>query len=188
MKRLSFPSWPHFRLHGISRTGGLLAASLCAVFAVSCQSANPPPGPQVRPAPVSRQWVKVSSQPPTFYPRGVSRDCPTDYQSGEWVETGDAAGSRYFIPLHTPAGPPRRDLVNEALAMRSERKMHEIANQDVADGRDQLVRFAKYSPILVPLNTVVIAGGLLGGGGIAPVGVSDFERWKAQWQKEYGDR
>ena len=38
----------------------------------------------------SRHWVKVSSNPPTYYPCGVTADTPTDCHSGEWVHTEDA--------------------------------------------------------------------------------------------------
>jgi hypothetical protein len=45
---------------------------------------------------------------------------------------------------------------------------------------DNLKQCAKYSPVLVPLNTALvllaaIAGG--GGGGISFVSAKDFERW-----------
>jgi hypothetical protein len=60
--------------------------------------------------PVSSQhWVKVSSRPPTFYPRGVAVNVPTDCQSGEWVDTADAQAPRYFIPLHGCRGSVARD-------------------------------------------------------------------------------
>lgn len=67
---------------------------------------------------VSVHWVKVRSDPPTWYPRGTRSDCPTDFRSGEWVETGDHEGTRYFIPLHVSGTISRKLLVNEALAAR----------------------------------------------------------------------
>jgi hypothetical protein len=73
---------------------------------------------------VTEHWTKVSSRPPTFYPRGVAADCSTDYQSGDWVETGDAVGTRFFIPLACPGGLPRQALVNEALSARRPGELH----------------------------------------------------------------
>lgn len=111
----------------------LLAGVACLVFAlagVSCRTNGVPP-PAVLPATVTRsQWVKVSSRPPTYYPRGVAADCPTDHWSGEWVFTGDDLGTRYFIPFHGLGGADRQSLVHQALAARSERKLAQTAKED----------------------------------------------------------
>jgi hypothetical protein len=77
---------------------------------------------------VSNHWVKVSSHPPTFYPRGVPTDCPTDYQSGDWIYTEDASDTRFFIPLKGIAPAKRQALVQEAQALRSEKKRNLIEN------------------------------------------------------------
>lgn len=96
------------------------------IFAISLSScATTPQQPHApsRPAldetvAASGHWVKVRSNPPTWYPRGTRSDCPTGFRSGEWVETGDRDGTRYFIPLHVSGGIPRKTLVKEALAAR----------------------------------------------------------------------
>ena len=67
-------------------------------------------------------WVKVRSNPPTWYPRGTRIDCPIDHRSGEWIHTEDSQGTRFFIPLHVTGTIPRQTLVKEALAARSTRK------------------------------------------------------------------
>jgi hypothetical protein len=74
--------------------------------------------------------VKVSAQPPTYYPRGVAADCPTDHWSGDWVDTGDEQGTRYFIPFRSLGGTNRQMLLNDALARRSERKLAAIEAED----------------------------------------------------------
>ena len=80
----------------------------------------------------SQHWVKVSSRPPTYYPRGVAADCPTDCQSGEWVDTEDAWGTRFFIPLHGLGGPSRQTLLQEAWSARSRHKIERIAAEQRA--------------------------------------------------------
>jgi hypothetical protein len=95
----------------------------------------------------SQRWVKVSSRPPTFYPRGVAADSPTDHQSGEWVHTGDAQDTRYFIPLHGLVGVPRQTLVNEALSARSKQKVSQIAAEDRAFYTERIV----YNILLCPV-------------------------------------
>lgn len=118
----------------------LAATILPAALLLSQCAPTPTPKPTKDTAPCtatavavpSRHWVKVSSRPPTFYPRGVAADCPTDCQSGEWVHTGDALNSRYFIPLHGCGGIPRQTLVKEALAARSARKQLRSSAEDCA--------------------------------------------------------
>ena len=94
-----------------------------------CQCAT---APRTSPAALvaSSRWVQVASHPPTFYPRGVGLDRRTDCDSGEWVDTGDASGTRFFIPFHDFGGMPRKTLVNEALGARSEKKIRQIAAED----------------------------------------------------------
>lgn len=96
------------------------------LFAISLGSCARTPQQSISPARLARDevvivsahWVKVRSNPPTWYPRGTRSDCPTDYRSGEWVETGDHDSTRFFIPLHVSGGIPRKTLVKEALAAR----------------------------------------------------------------------
>lgn len=107
----------------------LAAGLILAIAVVSYQTIDVPPNATAaKPAPQAR-WVKVSSQPPTYYPRGIPADCPTDHWSGEWVETGDEKGTRYFIPLHG-LGERREALVDDALSARSERKLAVIEAED----------------------------------------------------------
>lgn len=75
-------------------------------------------------------WVKVSSSPPTYYPRGLAADVPTDHRSGEWVSTGDDLGTRFFIPFKGISGGERHGLLQEALAYRTEEKRSRIAEED----------------------------------------------------------
>lgn len=77
----------------------------------------------------SNHWVKVSSRPPIFYPRGVSADCATDFRSGEWVSTENASDTRFFIPFKGIAPARRQALLQEALALRSEKKRDQIKNE-----------------------------------------------------------
>lgn len=97
----------------------------------------------------SRHWVMVSSSPPTFYPRGVAADCPTDVQSGEWVYTGDARDTRYFIPVRNFGKTPRQTLVNEALAARGDNKIHRIEAEDQAEHNDVKKRMLKKTPLVI---------------------------------------
>lgn len=113
------------------RTAANLAVSLLGIC-LSCCATTPPTDPSPPPAP-NANWVKVRSTPPTWYPRGTPAGCATDGQSGEWVNTGDAADTRFFIPFHGPSDFPRRTLVNEALAARSERKKRQITDEDRAE-------------------------------------------------------
>jgi hypothetical protein len=82
-------------------------------------------------------------------------------------------------------------LVNEVGALRTEDYRRQIAKEDTEQSADGLKRFAKYSPVLVPLNTAAIlaccvAGG--GGGGVSLVSPDDFERWLHNWKEDYGSR
>ena len=67
---------------------------------------------------VSSSWVKVSSKPSTWYPRGVPSDHPTDFKSGAWVYSEDTLDTRFFIPVHGLPPEKRKALVAEALATR----------------------------------------------------------------------
>jgi hypothetical protein len=113
----------------------------------------------VQPAP-NPKWVKVRSTPPTWYPRGTPAGCATDGQSGEWVNAGDAADTRFFIPIRGPSGIPRRILVNEALAARSERTKQQIIDEDRAGVRDKalMVPLAiAVAPLTLPLLPFIYA-------------------------------
>ena len=108
-----------------------------AVLVSSCattrsQLQTKPTGSSRMASAVTSQWVKVRSNPPTWYPRGTPADCPTDHRSGEWVYAKDAAGTSYFIPLHGMARDQRKSLVKEALAARSARKQVQVVAEDCA--------------------------------------------------------
>lgn len=94
--------------HATCRLGLALAACLLA----SCAD-----GPKDQPAPkVSGlnpdHWQRVKSEPPTYYPKGVPADHPTDQGDGYWVLTGDEAGTRYFVPARDKNA---RELLAEAM-------------------------------------------------------------------------
>jgi hypothetical protein len=82
---------------------------------------------------VSAHWVQVSSRPPTFYPQGVPADCATDIRSGEWVSTENASNTRFFIPFKGIAPAKRRALIQEALALQSEKKRNQIDKESKVD-------------------------------------------------------
>ena len=103
----------------------------CAPSSSKWQPATKSPSTATQAA--SANWVKVRSNPPTWYPRGTRTDYPTDFRSGEWVSTGDRQGSRYFIPVHVTGTIPRQTLVKEALAAGSTRKQVGIATEDCVE-------------------------------------------------------
>ena len=81
---------------------------------------------------MSKGWVKVSSEPPTWYPRGVPADHPTDYRSGEWIHLKDTANTRFFIPLHGLLTEKRKALEAEAMAARHPELIRNENNKDIA--------------------------------------------------------
>jgi hypothetical protein len=87
---------------------------LIATAALNSCGTGPNEKPAPKPTTVNHQhWHRVKASPPTYFPKGVASDHPTGNQSdGMWVETGDAAGTRYFIPNR---GVDSRLLVAEAL-------------------------------------------------------------------------
>lgn len=154
----------------------LFPAFACLVLVlsgISCRTngVTPPAG---LPAAVTRShWVKVSSRPPTFYPRGVAADCPTDHWAGEWVFTGDDLGTRYFIPFHG-LGVDRQSLLHLALAARSERKLTQIAIENEEIQARNIRNMALFGP-------PTYAGVLLAAMG----GATSFEIDVVQLQKEW---
>ena len=114
-------------------TSHLLAALILPAAMLLCQcatTAGTPPRATTSVTAPSHHWVKVSSRPPTFYPRGVAADCPTDFHNGEWIHAGDAADTRYFIPLRGIASDRRKVLLDAALAARAPNKVRQIACDD----------------------------------------------------------
>ena len=150
---------------------------LYAISAVSCQ--NTTHSAQAGPATPDRgHWTKVSSSPPTYYPRGVPVGIPTEHWSGEWVYTGDDLGSRYFIPFHgaSRSGADRKQLVNEALSARSERKLEAIAAED----REALARDVRNIALFGPPLLVGMVAAGMGGGNI---GYMDIHEMEKDWRK-----
>jgi hypothetical protein len=140
---------------------------LAALLLSQCAPTGGTPPQAATAVPVTSQhWVKVSSHPPTFYPRGIAANYPTDCHSGEWVSTADAQDTRYFVPFHGLGGQSRQDLVNEMLSMRSERKLNQLAAED----RKSLGRFM----ILIPINAMGMLGGIR-------FDESDLDRWQSEW-------
>ena len=115
-------------------------ASSCATTRSSQLRTEPTGSSRMAPA-VTSQWVKVRSNPPTWYPRGTPADCPTDHRSGEWIHTGDEFGTCYFIPLHGMAKDKHASLFKEALAARSPGKVRMIAREDAQQQLQQSALF-----------------------------------------------
>ena len=146
-----------------------LLLSQCAPSAPSA----PTPPQAAAPTVISKQhWVQVSSRPPTFYPRGVAADVPTDWHSGEWVVTGDEQGSRFFIPFQGIGATRRQVLLDEALAAVSEKKLQQIAAEDRAERNEERSRTLRKIPL-------IFLGSLLSFGASAD--------WLANtdWEKEW---
>jgi hypothetical protein len=155
-----------------------LPVSACLLFAIaatSCQTHSEPPTVAVRQTVMRKNWVKVSSQPPTFYPKGVAANSPTDHWSGEWVDTGDENGTRYFIPLRGISGTNRQMLVKEALSQRSERKLAVIAAEDDEILARNIRNMALFGP---PVYGTMILGMMVG---VPPSGEVDIYRLQKEW-------
>ncbi len=63
----------------------------------------------------SGNWKQINKKPPIYYPKDTPADHPTGFQDGYWVESGNAAGTRFFIPMHNTSLPPKQ-LIAEAQA------------------------------------------------------------------------
>jgi hypothetical protein len=161
----------------------LASAATGCLVSVSCQTSGVPE-PQV---PTARyqpgHWKRVTTNPPTYYPQGVDSDSPTAWANGEWYRVCDAADSRYFVPFKLPDGRDRQTLVSEVQSLRTADYRRQMAKEDsetTKESVDGLKKFAKYSPVLVPLNTALVLVAAIagaGGGGISFVSAKDFERW-----------
>lgn len=93
----------------------LLSIGLVSCSSVSTQSHGSRKASQ--PVRVSTHWEKVRSNPPTYYPRGTSRDVPTDFHNGEWVLTHHSDGKRFFVPFKVGNDVSRQTLLQEAMAI-----------------------------------------------------------------------
>jgi hypothetical protein len=156
----------------------LLSELACLLFAltlISCQT-GPVPLKAVDAKPVPQaHWVKVSSKPPTFYPRGVPASCPTDHWSGEWVETGDEKGTRYFIPFRV-LGVRRLQFVHAALSARSEQKLVEVAAED----QEIRLRNIRNMALWGPPTCAGIFVAAMGGGALGPI---DLHHLQKSWDR-----
>lgn len=97
----------------LTKTLGCLGLIFAACTLVSCGTGSPTKPVSSPVALQSSHWFKAKSDPPTYFPKGVPADHPTTYKDGSWVMTGDAAGTRYFIPLR---GVDSRTLTAEAMS------------------------------------------------------------------------
>lgn len=107
----------------------LILASVFALFFSSCsvgsrEIVNPAPNPN---------WVKVRSEPPTWYPRGIPANCETSHRDGQWIYTEDIHNTRFFVPLHGLKSERRKSLLAEALAARDPAKIRRINQEQVDD-------------------------------------------------------
>jgi hypothetical protein len=141
----------------IHRLLPVIACLLFAMAAISCQTTTPPTAAVQQPV-TRKNWVKVSSQPPTYYPRGTPSDCPTDFRSGEWVVTGDNEGTRYFIPLHANGGIPRAMLLEEALAARKT----DVYRSTTAEQCGEFAKTVGTIVVAPPLFMMALAGSQYG--------------------------
>jgi hypothetical protein len=108
----------HYR---ICRSVGRLAPLFAVLALASCGTSSPgkPGSVALQPA----HWYKVKTNPPTYFPKGVSADHPTTASDGMWVMTGDSAGTRYFIPAR---GCDTTGLIAEAMAARTPEERQRI--------------------------------------------------------------
>lgn len=151
-----------------------LVCLVVAIVGISCRTTAPPSADV--PKTVTRShWVKVSSQPPTYYPCGVAANVPTDHWSGEWIDTGDEHGARYFIPFHGLGGNDRQMLVKEALSQRSERKLAVIAAEDDEILARNIRNMALFGP---PVYGTMILAMMAG---VPPSGEVDIHRLEKEW-------
>ncbi|MFT6242911.1 MAG: hypothetical protein ACJAQT_005023 [Akkermansiaceae bacterium] len=108
-----------------------IALGLLAGFTSSCAtSGKSDPSTHELPS-MSRSWVKVDSKPPTWYPRGVPADHPTDFKSGEWIYAEDTKNTCFFIPLHGLPPDKRKALKAEAMAARHPETIQRINNVEI---------------------------------------------------------
>lgn len=103
--------------------GPMLATAMLA----SCGTGSPTKSVSSPVALQSSHWYKAKSSPPTYFPKGVPADHPTTSSDGSWVMTGDAAGTRYFIPVR---GVDSRALTAEALTTRTPERLKEMERRE----------------------------------------------------------
>ena len=119
---------PGFRHPGVIKWLGLMLAgailSSCGTGSSGTLSSRPV-------ALQSSHWFKAKNQPPTYFPKGVPVDHPTTFKDGMWVTTGDAAGTRYFIPVR---GVNTKALIAEAQSAMTPEKRKQVAKGGGVEG------------------------------------------------------
>jgi hypothetical protein len=141
----------------------ILASLLAVPGLVSCGTSS---SGQAVPATAKMQpshWFKVSDSPPTYFPKGVAPDHPTDFRSGEWVSTCDAERTRFFIPLHGLAKAEREALRSEALAARNPALAREAELQEAGRKTGAIATAAVIIPTVVAADIALSAFSGTGG-------------------------
>lgn len=131
---------------------------------VSCQSIRSKksntPGP-VPSALQSGHWHQVRKNPPTYFPKGIPADHPTEFRDGSWVYSGDQRDSRFFIPAHGTRI-PQLTLIAEAQQTMSPEARRELQRQ----GR-------RFHPGTIATKTADGIGKVVGGAAQAVAKVGD---------------
>ena len=101
-----------------SQIGVLLLLLIATISLISCSSSLDAhrarmAGPS---ALETGHWTKVRTNPPTYFPKGVPADHPTDYHNGYWVRPGGAHGNQFFIPNRGHGKLSEKQLIAEAWA------------------------------------------------------------------------
>jgi hypothetical protein len=122
-----------------------LLLPILASFASSCSNTTPS---GTSSGINSAQWVKVKKQPPTWYPRGIPADFSTDHKDGEWIDTEDEVGTRFFIPLRGLPPDRRNALLSEALAARTSEKSQRIHDEETKRKFGSAAIYLLVAPIL----------------------------------------
>lgn len=145
----------------------LFVLGLLVFLVSSCATDTQPTNSFAKPsskvaATTSSRWVKVRSNPPTWYPQGVDANTPTNHWNGDWVYTQDGVDTRFFIPRRGLSPERRNALLKEATAARDE---NNIAIRDRADDRErtsaainEAMKDAPITIIKVPMWILAIMG------------------------------
>ncbi|MEO1836400.1 MAG: hypothetical protein ABGZ49_13000 [Akkermansiaceae bacterium] len=96
---------------------GFLGFLIACVLA-SCGSSNPDSQSALK----SGNWKQIKKKPPTYYPKDTPADHPATFRDGYWVKSGDAMGTRFFIPMHNTTLPPKQLIAEAQAAMTPEAK------------------------------------------------------------------
>lgn len=87
----------------------------------------------------SGHWTKVKKQPPTYYPKGLSANAPTD--RGLWVSSRDPDGPRFFIPADEMGRVTNEQLTHEAHASTGRLPTQsELRDEQIKGGLSMIVK------------------------------------------------